>query len=126
MLNEWTDRGYDVSIVTGRPSGTYEVSRRWLDEHGLGRVKMFCFNKYGRDTFMKNSEYNLEPEDYFRMKFDFAVEDSPSAFRFFDHLPDLKVLVYDRPWNREAVFPNSNYTRCPDWMRIREQVGTVS
>ena len=122
VLNEWIDEGHEVSIITGRPSGTYEVSRRWLDEHGLSRVKLFCFNKYGRDTFMKNSEFNLEPEDYFRMKFDFAVEDSPSAFRFFDHLPDLKVLVYDRPWNREAAFPNSNYIRCPDWNRIQEQV----
>ena len=53
------------------------------------------------------------------MKFDYAVEDSPKAFRFFEHLPELKVLVFDRPWNRECVFPNENYQRCTDWESIR-------
>lgn len=56
------------------------------------------------------------------MKFDFAVEDSPRAFRFFDHLPNLRVLVYERPWNRDCVFPNGRYTRCTDWESIRRLV----
>ena len=51
----------------------------------------------------------LELEDYYRMKFDYAVEDSPKAFRFFEHLPELKVLVFDRPWNRECAFPRICY-----------------
>lgn len=56
------------------------------------------------------------------MKFDYAVEDSPNAFMFFDHLPELKVLVIDRPWNRDRVFPNGNYQRCADWEIIRKIV----
>ena len=68
---------------------------------------------------MKDGEFSLELEDYYRMKFDFAVEDSPLAFRFFSHLPDLRVMVFDRPWNRTAEFPNGNYRRCRDWDTIR-------
>ena len=56
------------------------------------------------------------------MTFDVAVEDSPMAFKFFDHLPELKVMVYDRPWNRESELPGSNFTRCSGWDMIREQV----
>ena len=56
------------------------------------------------------------------MHFDYAVEDSPAAFRFFEHLPELKVMVYDRPWNRECEFPGVNYKRCLDWEQIREMV----
>ncbi len=119
VLNEWIDLGYDVRIITGRPYSAYEASRRWLDEHDLSRIDLFCLNKYGRDSFIKNSDFNLELEDYYQMKFDYAVEDSPMAFRFFEHLPELKVLVYDRPWNQECSFPNSNYTRISDWDRIR-------
>ena len=127
VLNEWIDRGYEVSVITGRPSSAYEASRRWLDEHGLGRAKLFCLNKYGRDSFIKNSDFNLELEEYYAMKFDYAVEDSPMAFRFLEHLPKLKVMVYDRPWNQECEFPNSNFYRCTGWKRIREQViGEVS
>ncbi len=43
--------------------------------------------------------------------------------RFFEHLPELKVLVFDRPWNRECAFPNANYQRCADWESIRKVVG---
>ena len=66
---------------------------------------------------------SLNPDGFYRMKFDYAVEDSPSAFRFFDPLPELKVLVFDRPWNRECEFPREGFTRCPDWKTILGIVG---
>ena len=71
---------------------------------------------------MKGSRFSLEPEDYYRMKFDYAVEDSAEAFRFFSHLPELRVLVYDRPWNRNCPFPDNRYRRCTDWESIRKAV----
>ncbi len=126
VINEWLSEGHDVSIITGRPFSSYEPSRQWLDSHGLKDVKLYCLNKYGRDGFIKDSDFSLELEDYYRMKFDVAVEDSPKAFRFFDHLPDLKVMVYDRPWNRECELPGDNYTRCTGWELIRQNVARLS
>ncbi|WP_029319869.1 5' nucleotidase, NT5C type [Butyrivibrio sp. AE3004] len=122
VLNELIDLGHEVYIITGRPLITYESSRKWLDDHGLSRVKLFFLNKYGRDFFYKNGEFNLELEDFYKMKFDYAVEDSPMAFKYFDHLPELKVMVFDRPWNRDCEFPGDNYFRSPDWKWIREQI----
>ncbi len=119
VLNEWLDKGYEINVITGRPSSTYEPSRVWLDEHGLENVKLFCLNKYGRDTFIKGSEYNLELEDYYKMRFDYAVEDSPLAFKFFEHLPDVNVMLFDRPWNRDFEPTNTNYMRCNNWEEIR-------
>ena len=118
-VNGWLEKGYNVSVITGRPDSAYGPSRTWLDEHGLERVKLYCLNKYGRDTFAKDFAYSLELEDYYKMHFDYSVEDSPHAFKFFDHLPDLKVLVFDRPWNRDCVFPGNNYHRCLDWGSIK-------
>ncbi len=120
-VNEWISCGHEVFIITGRPSGVYEPSRMWLDAHGFQNAGLYCFNKYGRDHFIKNSS-TLQLEDYYGMKFDYAVEDSPKAFRFFEHLPELKVLVFNRPWNRECAFPNGNYHRCADWESIRRIV----
>ena len=119
VINEWIDLGYEVSVITGRPFSVYGPSRRWLDDHGLRRAELYCLDKYGREGFIGSGEFSLSLEDYCGMAFDFAVEDSPRAFRFFDHLPDLRVLVFDRPWNRECEFPNGNYTRCFDWESIR-------
>ena len=61
-LNGWMDIGHDVSVITGRPYSAYEASRQWLDRHGLGNVKLYCLNKYGRDSFIRNSDFNLELE----------------------------------------------------------------
>ena len=119
-INEWLSQGHEVSIITGRPFSAYEPSRQWLDEHDLKDVKLYCLNKYARDSVIYKTDFNLELEDYYKMKFDFAVEDSYKAFKFFEHLPDLKVLVYDRPWNRECVFPGENYTRCTGWDMIKK------
>ena len=119
VINEWIQNGHEVSIITGRPFEAYEPSRAWLDGHGLQDVKLFCLDKYGRENFLKNSGYSLKLEDYLKMHFDFAVEDSPSAFKFFDHLPNLKVMVFDRPWNREVDLASANYCRCYDWESIR-------
>lgn len=125
-LNAWLDQGHEVYIITGRPYSSYEASRRWLDEHGLERIKMYCLDKYGRNRCTDQSDYNMTMEEYYKLKFDVAVEDSPLAFRFFDHLPELKVLVFDRPWNRADQLPGANYTRCTDWASINEMVGAMS
>ncbi len=122
VLNEWLDKGYEISVITGRPASAYEASRSWLDEHGLKRVPLYCLNKYGRDSFIKDSEFNLELEDYYRMNFDYAIEDSPVAFKFFDHLPKLQVMIYERPWNKEYELPGDNYFRCANWNDIRAKV----
>ena len=126
VINEWLASGHDVSVITGRPYSAFEPSRKWLDDHGMKDVRLYCLNKYGRDSFIYNSDFSLELEDYYKMKFDFAVEDSPKAFKFFSHLPDLKVMVFDRPWNREVEFPNENYIRCIDWQMIRKYVAEHS
>ncbi|HBZ03318.1 MAG TPA: 2-dehydropantoate 2-reductase [Lachnospiraceae bacterium] len=125
VIKEWISCGHDVSIITGRPFSSYEPSRQWLDNHGLKNVRLYCLNKYGRDSFIY-SDYSLSLEDYYKMEFDFAVEDSPRAFKFFDHLPELKVLVYDRPWNRDIEFANDNYIRCLNWEYIRKCVSEKS
>ena len=114
-VNRWMDEGHDVSIITGRPYSSYEPSRAWLDAHGLRRVKLYFLNKYGRESFAPNSDFSLELEDYRRMHFDYAVEDSPSAFKFFEHMPKLTVMVFDRPWNKNCEFPGENYQRCSGW-----------
>lgn len=122
VLNEWINKGHEVSIITGRPFGSFEPSRIWLDRHGLQDIKLYCLDKYGRENFMKNSDFSLSLEDYYKMKFDYAVEDSPTAFKFFNHMPELKVMVFDRPWNRTAEFPNGNFKRVFDWESIRAEV----
>ncbi len=118
--------GHRVSVITGRPTSSYEPSRLWLDRHGLRDAGLFLLDKYGRERHTApKCDFRLEPEAYYRMEFDCAVEDSPEAFRFFDHLPRLRVMVFDRPWNRAMTFPGSNYCRCRDWESILKRVAEM-
>ena len=117
-INKWVDEGHEVFIITGRPFNSYEPSRKWLDEHHLERVPLFCVDKYGREIFEHEYEYNMTLEQLYSMTFDFAIEDSPSAFEHVLHFNNCKVAVFDRPWNRQAEFPNDNFVRCKNWNQI--------
>ena len=121
-LNEWMDQGHEIFVITGRPGSSYVPSRLWLDQHGLERAPLFCLNKYGRTGFIKENDFNLELEDFYFFLFDYAIEDSPAAFRFFKQWPKLDVLIFDRPWNHPCELPGENYHRCADWDRIRAMV----
>ena len=121
-INEWINEGHNVKIITGRPSSAFDASRKWLNQHGLERTELFCLNKYGRSNFIKGSKFTLELENYYKMPFDFAVEDSPAAFKFFEHLENLKVLVFDRPWYQEVELQGEKFKRCFNWNMIKDSV----
>lgn len=117
-INKWVDEGHEVSVITGRPFNSYEPSRKWLDQHGLERVPLFCVDKYGRETFVQDFTYNMTLEQLYGMTFDFVVEDSPAAFEHVMHFDNCRVAVFDRPWNAKAEFPNDNFVRCKNWQEI--------
>ena len=118
IINKWVDEGHEVSIVTGRPFDSYEPSRRWLDEHGLERVPLYCVDKYGREQFTSDFTFSMTLEQLYGMTFDFAVEDSPAAFEHVLHFEGCKVAIFNRPWNVKAELPNENFVRCEDWDEI--------
>lgn len=121
-INKWIDEGHQVSVITGRPFNSYQPSRKWLDDHNLSRVPLFCVDKYGREKFYQNNTFNMTLQDFYSMTFDFAVEDSPAAFEHLLHFPDCKVAVFNRPWNETAELPNKNFVRCFDWTSIDTQL----
>lgn len=117
-INKWVDAGHEISVITGRPFEAYEPSRKWLDDHGLNRVPLFCVDKYGRENFNHGASYTMTLKEFYDMTFDFIVEDSPAAFEHVLHFDNCRVAVFDRPWNKNAEFPNDNFTRCADWSEI--------
>lgn len=118
IINKWFDQGHEVSIITGRPFDSYEPSRKWLDEHGLERIPLFCVDKYGRENFNKGCSYSMTLDDLYAMTFDFAVEDSPVAYKHVMHFENCKVAVFNRPWNVKEELPCERFTRCEGWQEI--------
>ncbi len=117
-INKWVDEGHEVFVITGRPFEAYEPSRKWLNEHHLERVPLYCVDKYGRENFVDGCTYGMTLQELYQMHFDFAVEDSPAAFEHLLHFENCKVAVFDRPWNRQEELPSSNFVRCNGYTEI--------
>ena len=117
-INKWVDEGHEIFIITGRPFNSYEPSRKWLDEHNLKRVPLYCVDKYGRESSKQDYVYNMTLEQLYNMMFDFAIEDSPSAFEHVMHFDNCKVAVFDRPWNIHEELPDDRFVRCEGWKEI--------
>ncbi len=118
-INKWVDSGHEVYIITGRPFNSYEPSRQWLDEHRLERVPLYCVDKYGRETCKQDYAYNMTLGQLYAMTFDFAIEDSPSAFEHVMHFEHCKVAVLNRPWNIHEELPDGRFVRCAGWKEIK-------
>ena len=118
IINKWVDEGHEVSVITGRPFDSYETSRRWLDEHHLDRVPLYCVDKYGREQFTTDFSFSMTLEQLYEMTFDFAIEDSPAAFEHVLHFDNCRVAIFNRPWNIKAELPNENFVRCEGWEDI--------
>lgn len=121
-INRWLEEGHEVFVITGRPYEAYEPSRRWLDEHGLENVPLFCVDKYGREKFHQGSSYSMTLEMLYGMNFDFAVEDSPAAFEHLLHFDHCRVAVFERPWNRLEKLPDGRFVRCVDWDAVDREL----
>ena len=39
-----------------------------------------------------------------------------------EHLSDLKVMVFDRSWNRDHKLPGANFKRCTGWDEIKKEI----
>ena len=97
---------------------SYEPSRKWLDTHKLEKIPLYCVDKYGREIINQNCSYNMTLAELYKMDFDFAVEDSPSAFQHVAKFNHCKVAVYNRPWNKNSELPDSRFKRCNNWKEI--------
>ena len=117
-INKWIDEGHEVFIITGRPFDSFEPSRKWLDLHQLEKVPLYCVDKYGREILKQECSSSMTLAELYKMDFDFAVEDSPSAFEHVAKFNHCKVAVFNRPWNKNADLPNNRFERCRDWKEI--------
>jgi len=122
VITRWRRKGYRISIMTGRPSETRDVSMEWLDFHGFVYDSFSIVNKYGRDA--SNGDRSISLESLLTRAFDLAIEDSGQMARFLSEHMNVRVALLNRPWNQSLSF-NNNVQRCSDWNEIEKIFGTL-
>lgn len=115
VIQTWKDRGHTISILTGRPAVSRDVSITWLDRHGFLYDSFTIVNKYGRDASNGNGAISLE--SLLKKSFDLAVEDSGKMAKFLSERMGVRVALLDRPWNRDESF-NHRVRRCAGWPEV--------
>lgn len=114
-LRDWSRKGCDISIVTGRLTSAYDASKQWLSDHKVPYTSFFTVNKYGRENMDPTLSISLEQLS--EKQFCFAVEDSADMARYLSLNMQIPVFLYDRPWNRKFE-TNGSIKRFNSWKAL--------
>jgi uncharacterized HAD superfamily protein len=127
-LKQLASLGYEIAVVTGRPPLTAEVSRAWLERHGVPYDRLTFVDKYGRGGFGASHNSVITLDELIQSGFFFAVEDSSDMAALLTTEMEVPVALLERPWNREVQFSDPRSValieRCADWAAIVERFST--
>jgi len=99
VLKRWIADGREPVIVTGRPTYSHDLTRRWLAARGLGEMRILHVDKYAK-LFNDSPDPMITPFPALKgMGFEFAVEDSPNAVRMIRETGLCPYVIFSRPWN---------------------------
>ncbi len=121
VLAEWAEAGHRISILTGRPPSTEDVSRRWLERHRVPHHSLRFVDKYSHEIHpgagIEETTPPVSLDELAKEDFLFAVEDSMDMARFLADTVGVPVSLMDRPWNRHPE-PIDGISRCESWREI--------
>jgi len=119
------DAGHEVEVVTGRPAFTFRATRTWLDAAGFGAFPVTYVDKYNRPNPVDPEAPKAIPlAEFMTRRYDVAIDDSPVILPTLAQWKDTRVVVFDRPWNRDfALAPNM--VRAKDWKELESYVVTL-
>ena len=117
VLRQWSARGYEIAIVTGRPPQSQEVSLEWLARHRVPFETFTMVDKYGR--FATDDTVAITLNELSARRFCWAVEDSLPMAQYLASQMAVPVALIDCPWNR-ADAEHSGIARYSAWSEIVE------
>lgn len=120
-LGEWASRGTYITVVTGRPTSTYQVTLEWLRRNEIPFHALRFLRKYGRNDIGEGQVRPLALRTLPYAGFLFSVEDSLKMADYLANRAHVPVLLLDKPWNRAGYTDASHdlVTRCKNWDVIK-------
>lgn len=112
------EEGHTVELVTGRPATSWRGTEAWLKKVGLDEFPVLYVDKYRRPaTNDPEAPRRLSLEEFLARSYEVAIDDSPLALKLLERWTSTRVLVFDRPWNRDYPLA-ANMRRVSNWREI--------
>lgn len=121
-LESWSQQGYAIEVVTGRPKSTQEISRKWLTDNKIPHRSLIHVDKYAWEEKLLGTSTGVPLVRLAGNGYCLAVEDSAEVAIHLTEILAAPVVVLDRPWNRHKLDDYSNrdgrIVRCDSWQEI--------
>ncbi len=121
-LGQWSQLGYEIHLLTGRPPSTEAATRGWLADRDVPHESLSFVDKYGRASSRLEGPHVLGLDDVAAMKFCLVVEDSLEVAAYLVEALEIEVALMDHPWNRDTSglprHVRERLVRCRDWSEI--------
>ena len=121
VLRAWAAAGYDLDILTGRPSASQEASGEWLARYGIPFASLTFVDKYARTHVVRGGMDVLTLDELAARDYVLAVDDAPRMLSYLSQEMSVPLLVFDRPWNADwkpDTTATAPVTRCASWEQI--------
>jgi len=123
IINNWIKQDYQISIVTGPPVYTIEITKKWLKRNKFQYSDLIFVNKYSKSPPTLNHPNFISLDKLSEQQFTFAIEDSPDMANYLAKNMNLKVALMDRPWNQNQIDKkleiDGMVVRCKDWKDLQ-------
>lgn len=126
VVSAWHAAGHEIDVLTGRPPSAEQVSRDWLERHRVPHSQLYFVDKYQRfdETAWDGHGPVLKLAELHGDLYDLVMEDSLETAAYLADKTSARILLLDRPWNRnvsglsEATV--ARIERCRDWGEVAE------
>lgn len=121
VLRTWNAAGYNLDVVTGRPSASHEASGEWLARYGIPFDSLTFVDKYARTHVVREGKDVLTLDELASRDYVLAVDDAPRMLTYLSETMCVPLLVFDRPWNagwKSGATVTAPVHRCRSWEQI--------
>lgn len=114
VIAHWSQKGYSIHYITARSPEAKHATRQWLTTHGFWQ-KHATLDTHDPSIHANASAYKAIVGR--KLGINVMIED---YVEYAAAMPDIPVLLLDRPWNRVSL--PAHVTRVQDWDAIKKEV----
>ena len=117
------DEGFEFIIASDRPDSLYNVTRSWLNEHGLQDIHLiFTHHKQSLNTPVRKKPSLTKLEVIEQYGCTMAIDDAPHHATAFANLDIMQeIFLLDMPYNQQVPHHKKIF-RCLDWQKVYDWV----